>query len=147
MRNYYKHLAPYIDGLTAMNLEVQADVAEYKSQISAPVFAKEFQTVGVLVPRRTGKTSYINNRANRDDLVIVPTHSIKHLYGRIQYEDNVEIIAVSELTPSRGRGLKEYRSVNRVYVDEPMLMTKGERDSIYQALGGQAKQFIFIGTP
>jgi hypothetical protein len=145
MRNYYKHLAPYIDGLTAMNLEVQADVAEYKSQISAPVFAKEFQTVGVLVPRRTGKTSYIMNRANGGDVIIVPTHSMKYLYDRIQDEEGVRVLSVGQL-PSRSNE-DTWGAVNRVYVDEPMMMWREERDAIYDSFGGLAKQFIFIGTP
>jgi hypothetical protein len=67
----------HIDAIVAAHWKMRDEFESYRGSMSPSVFAKEFETVGVSLPRRAGKSTYIRLRATPMDAIIVMNHAVK----------------------------------------------------------------------
>jgi hypothetical protein len=129
----YQKLYAHIDALVEYGLEYQTKyVAEYEQEMSVGVFAKEFRTVGVNLPRRSGKSTYIGSRATEEDVIIVAYYEMKRMFMQA-HSPKAEVIYAGQTL--------ERDHVRRVYIDEPRLCDLRELPFI-----GKAQQYILLGT-
>lgn len=126
-------LYAHIDAIVALHLASQAEYEDRRDPLSRVAFAHEFQTVGVSLPRRSGKTMYIVSRATPNDIILVHNYERKRAL-----RDAVATV----LTPSD----RVVGPWNRVYIDEPSLCSN-DLAALISPFAGVAKQFILLGTP
>lgn len=121
---------------------------DHQSMVSKGTWLRDMATVSLTLPRRVGKTSYINKRARCADLIIVHNHEMKR-----EYRDSTALVITLSMLDHLTRGRSQL-SFNRVYVDEPRLVFTGHfsTDDLYagfcDGIGSRAcaNMFIMLGT-
>lgn len=129
-----------VEELIDTNKQYRKMFGDNNKQFLSPVFyAVDFCTVAVDIGRGVGKTTFIKNHANKNDLVIVSNPIAK----KFSYGMNTEykVITLDELDKSRGR---RYETI---YIDEPTAVFKGEPNSkfqMYQVLADPMMEQTFV---
>jgi hypothetical protein len=94
-------------------------VKEHRKLTNYIEYLKNCCTVGLQLPRRCGKTSYILERATEYDIVVVPNMAIK----REMYRNcAAKVLTYDEATNIRAYGLFDKVYCNIVYFDEPYML-------------------------
>lgn len=128
-----------IDTLVSVTEQHRLTWQEDRAAMSPEYWLRNMSTLDLVLPRRIGKTSYINDRAKSDDLVILHNHAMKN-----PYEDSPALVVTpSEIERLLGRGVAARHAFNRVYVDEPHMVFNEHytseifsRDKFYLLFGG-----------
>lgn len=133
-----------IEGLIETNKLYRKHIQLSDRYAISPLFYTiEFCTIAVDIGRGVGKTTFIKNHAQKDDLVIVANHNLK----RIQYGMNTlfMVIIPDEIYKIKGKKFKN------IYIDEPKKVFVGDfekKTDMYNLLidpyGDQT--FILLGS-
>lgn len=136
------------DALIQISEDNQLTHEDDQSMMHPGLWLRDMATVNLVVPRRVGKTSFINKRAKCADLVIVHNQEMKREYKG----SRALVVTISELT-NLTRGGRTPIGFNRVYVDEPQLVfdRRVSIDEFYALFCGDhhrmcANMFIMLGT-
>lgn len=117
-------------------------------------YLMEHRTAGIILGRRTGKSTYILNHIQNDDLMIVPNYqAIKSLnvfsvnggIYSIQHGRIIFTVATADvLRPSKGHIGKIH---NTVWIEDPsIIFSIVKKEDLYQAVGSSSQQvFVMLG--
>jgi hypothetical protein len=110
----YKYL---IDELILLNKRNRTQ--DLKSMSSPLNYLMSFCTIHVDVGRRVGKTSYILDNANNNDLIIIPNPNFKN--DRIyEWRENINLVTASNIENFTKEHFKNWDH-KLIYVDEPRI--------------------------
>lgn len=132
-----------IDALVAeVSRRVHSDEFQRNLQMMGPInAAMDMCTIAVDPGRRSGKSSYIQYRASRDSVVIVPNRAL------LRYSSgNYLTVTAEELRHNDHRLTGRYPSI--VYVDEPALVFKTiSKYDLYSKFcrAGRVPLFVLLG--
>ncbi len=133
-----------VDNMIAFNKQRRLDMVSHLAHSMSPVqYAMDFCTVKVDAGRRSGKTSYVKQRADEWSLVIV--HN-EHLTKG--YPDHIIVVSITEIARWHDmfRGAKKPRTV---YIEEPNMVfrTIPQPDLYYKLVDEIYDQtFILLGA-
>ena len=137
-------LASIIDDAITLNWQHlnRPHVCGSISDIMDPMtFAREFRTVKVDVGRQSGKTAYLANNAQVNDVIVVrDTRTANCMTNVIEFK--APIVSVYQLERYRLAWTKQDMIV---WVDDASHMTKEQLDCIYSKYVQFASQFVLLG--
>lgn len=132
--NYFETL----DNLIILNKEHRTKYIDASKTMNSASFAAQFQTVRCFIGRQIGSSTYINEKATENDLIIVSKSNQKS-----NYQPKATILSFSQV---------EHDAVGKyfenIYVNEPTFLFNLVRDDkFYQILAKNTEQtFILLGT-
>lgn len=132
--NYFETL----DHLIKLNKEHRAKYLDAHYTMNSASFAAQFQTVRCYIGRQIGSSTYINERASKNDLIIVNKSTQKSYY-----QVKATILSFSELEHAA-----DGKHFENIYVNEPTFLFNLVRDDkFYTILAKNTEQtFILLGT-
>lgn len=135
-----------VDMMVAYSHQRRMDMAAQVVHTMSPVqYAMDFCTVKVDAGRRTGKTTYVKQRADGHDLVIVHNNNNNLTKG---YPDHIIVVSITEIARWNDmfRGARKPRTV---YIEEPQMVfrTIPQPDLYYRLVDEIYDQtFILLGA-
>lgn len=133
-----------VDMMVAYSHQRRLNMTVHKVHSMSPVqYAMDFCTVKVDAGRRTGKTTYVKQRADEYSLVIVHNNNLTR-----GYPENVIVVSITELVRWHDmfRGAKKPRTV---YIEEPnMVFRQIPQPDLYYRLVAEIydQTFILLGA-
>jgi hypothetical protein len=147
----FEHFTTSVDSLIRLSEDSRIEFDDHKRMLYPSQWLYEFGTLGLTVPRRVGKTSYIAKRAACADLVVARSEMLK----RDQYRDTcATVMTVDQLVRGfGGRFAGSTLKFNRIWFDDSWgMLSLDQQDEVYYFFSGQhpsracANMFIMLGT-
>jgi len=131
-----------LDDLIVLNKEHRAKYIEASKTMSSPKFAAQFCTVRCFAGRQIGSSTYINEHAKENDLIVVSKYEHKHNYFN-NLNNKATILSYSELEQKTAGKI-----FNNIYVNEPtFLFNVIEDHKFYTLLARNPEQtFVLLGS-
>lgn len=114
MMDYNRYYAT-LDALVLLNREYRGSRMHLVKDYSLEAWAREHCTISCDIGRRTGKTGYINRRAEPYDLIITPNLETKNRLFHWAIARVLTFTELLDLWNNQGEILK----FNTIFVDEP----------------------------
>jgi hypothetical protein len=116
METFFQLVEEAID----LNREVRKTLLPYEDSIETLTYNMDNATIHIAVGRGIGKTSYIVQNAQKDDLIIVHNKNAKWLVEKKVDRKNSPTILTPEELQRFFRGQEIY--FKNIYIDEPRLV-------------------------
>jgi hypothetical protein len=128
--------ANLVDFAIAENKENREKKIQYKDAMPKSHWLREFCTVHINCGRGTGKTEYITNELNAQDIVIVSNYGTKKIIedGMNQRCDNIFSSAAMKYRASEKDELLyllQTIDIKRIFIDEPAACERNDLDLYY----------------
>ena len=138
--NDYLEFARCLDSLIALNIKHRKSLPDLSKELSIIAYAQELCTVRCDIGRRTGKTRYIKERADKNSLVVVANRAVLETCFR---DVNFEVKTAFQLE-RRSMG---FEAKKNIYVDEPKLVFHDiDELTFYKSFARNSDQtFILLG--
>ncbi|MFZ2405529.1 MAG: hypothetical protein WAW41_10360 [Methylobacter sp.] len=135
---YFERFFTAIDLLIELHLQRNKAFLEDKAIYAPEVFAELHATVSIDIGRQTGKTTYIQQHATLEDLVIVQNQNTARRFSK---DLNVKT-AIQVLKHKDDGSLARF---NRVFIDEATWVFKDvDKKTLYKACASASIEQTFI---